>query len=247
MGHTFFAGSLMPARSHRAAAAIPFSLGVHAAVVGGLLAVPLLGGADSPPVVTARPPICTFPIVLPPPMQAAPQPTPMRTAPRPATRPGPVVNAPAALPVPLTSDLPAPGAIAEDVSACVGCALSTGAGSRGGDPGVDHGAPAGTPPGTGTDGAPVRVGGLISPPIKVRNVDPAYPELAKRAGVQGIVIVECVIDRDGRVARTRVLRSIPLLDAAALAAVEQWRYRPTLLNGVPVQVLMTVTVQFNLR
>ena len=64
---------------------------------------------------------------------------------------------------------------------------------------------------------------------------------------QGIVVVECVIDREGRVASARVLRSIPLLDAAALAAVQQWLYRPTLLNGERVAVQMTVTVRFHLR
>jgi protein TonB len=64
--------------------------------------------------------------------------------------------------------------------------------------------------------------------------------------VQGVVILEAIIGQDGRILDARVLRSIPLLDQAALDAVKQWEYTPTLLNGVPVPVIMTVTVQFTL-
>jgi protein TonB len=250
MGHTFFAGSLMPPRSHRAAAALPFSLGVHAAVVGGLLALPLLAG-DAPPVVTARPlALPTISIALPrvevaPPAPASPR-SAARVAPRAPSRP--VMEAPATIPVPLTPDVPAFDPTAGAPRVCEGCALTTSGDGRTGSGfpiGSDPGPGTGTGAGAGSE--PIRIGGAVSAPAKLRHVDPVYPELAKRAGVQGIVIIECVIDRDGRVARTRVLRSIPLLDAAAVAAVEQWRYRPTLLNGVPVQVRMTVTVHFNLR
>jgi protein TonB len=82
--------------------------------------------------------------------------------------------------------------------------------------------------------------------MKVHNVDPVYPELARRAGVEGVVIIECTIDPKGRIAGARVLRGHPLLDRAALEAVEQWAYRPTLLNGAPVSVVMSVTVNFRL-
>jgi protein TonB len=60
------------------------------------------------------------------------------------------------------------------------------------------------------------------------------------------VIIEATIDREGRVTEARLLRSIPLLDQAALEAVRQWEYEPTLLNGVTVPVIMTVTVNFTL-
>ena len=62
-----------------------------------------------------------------------------------------------------------------------------------------------------------------------------------------MVILECTIATDGRVIDVRILRGHPLFDAAAAAAVERWVYKPTLLNGVPVSVLMTVTVVFQLR
>jgi protein TonB len=78
-------------------------------------------------------------------------------------------------------------------------------------------------------------------------VNPVYPPIAQSARVQGVVIIEAIIGPDGRVTEAKVLRSIPLLDAAALDAVKQWVYTPTLLNGVPVPVIMTVTVNFTLQ
>ena len=93
---------------------------------------------------------------------------------------------------------------------------------------------------------PVRVGGSIKAPTQLSKVQPVYPAEAQAARVQGIVILEATIGVDGRVADAKVLRSVPLLDQAALDAVRQWVYTPTLLNGVPVPVIMTVTVTFNL-
>jgi protein TonB len=92
----------------------------------------------------------------------------------------------------------------------------------------------------------VRVGGNIRPPRMVKHVDAVYPEEAKAAGVSGVVVIEIKIATDGSVAEAAVLRSIPLLDQAALDAVRQWVYEPTLLNGEPVEVLVTVTVNFAL-
>ena len=94
---------------------------------------------------------------------------------------------------------------------------------------------------------PVRVGGEIRPPQKVADAAPAYPPIARAAHVEGIVILEAVIGENGGVRDVRVLRSIPLLDAAAIDAVRQWRFTPTLLNGQPVPIVMTVTVAFKLR
>jgi len=93
----------------------------------------------------------------------------------------------------------------------------------------------------------IRVGGNIRPPQRVVDVAPTYPPLARAAGVEGVVILEAVIAEDGSVRDVRVLRSNPLLEAAALEAVRQWRFSPTLLNGEPVPVVMTVTVAFRLH
>ena len=68
--------------------------------------------------------------------------------------------------------------------------------------------------------------------------------MAARANARGIVIVEVTIDVDGTVKDARVLRSIPMSDAAALEAVRQWRYEATMLDGKPVPVIMTVSVTF---
>jgi protein TonB len=96
------------------------------------------------------------------------------------------------------------------------------------------------------DQGPIRVGGAVRQPIKVGGVDPVYPAIAQAARVQGIVIIEATIGADGHIINARILRSVPLLDQAALDAVRQWQYTPTMLNGVPVPVIMTVTVQFTL-
>ena len=95
--------------------------------------------------------------------------------------------------------------------------------------------------------APVRPGGDIREPKKVVDVPPVYPALARAGNIEGVIILEAVINVRGEVERLRVLRSVPLLDGAALDAVQRWRYTPTLLNGVPVPVLITITVRFTLR
>lgn len=92
-----------------------------------------------------------------------------------------------------------------------------------------------------------RVGGAVRPPRKIKHAPPEYPAIAHQARVQGVVILEARIDETGNVSDTRVLRSIPLLDQAAIDAVKHWQYEPTLMNGVAVPVIMTVTVNFTLR
>jgi TonB family protein len=109
-------------------------------------------------------------------------------------------------------------------------------------PGADFVPPAPPPPPDA-----VRVGGAVRPPVKLKHVDPAYPPIAQAAKIQGVVIIDATIGGDGKVINTTVLRSIPLLDQAAIDAVKQWEFTPTLLNSVPTAVLMTVTVQFTLQ
>ena len=92
----------------------------------------------------------------------------------------------------------------------------------------------------------MRVGGQIQAPVRTQYTAPLYPAIAQAARVQGTVIIEAIIGPEGRVQDVRVLRSIPLLDQAATDAVRQWVYTPTRLNGVPVAVIMTVTVTFTL-
>ena len=89
-------------------------------------------------------------------------------------------------------------------------------------------------------------GGKIMPPKLVKEVEPVYPAEAKKAGIEGVVIMEATTDLYGRVANVRVLRSIPALDQAALDAVKQWVYEPMIINGKPQPVVFTVTLRFKL-
>lgn len=94
---------------------------------------------------------------------------------------------------------------------------------------------------------PLRVGGNVQESKLIKRVEPVYPELAKRARVQGMVMLQVLVDETGHVADIKVLKGNPLLDPSALEAVRSWIYSPTLLNGEPVPVIATVTVIFNLR
>ena len=93
----------------------------------------------------------------------------------------------------------------------------------------------------------IRVGSVILEPKKIRDVPAEYPPIARTARIAGNVVIEAVIDAEGKVRSARVLKSIPLLDQAALDAVKQWEYEPTYLNGEAVPIVITVTVPFALK
>ena len=94
--------------------------------------------------------------------------------------------------------------------------------------------------------APVRAIGDVKPPKLIKQVDPVYPEIARQAQVEGVVIAEATTDVYGRVVEVKVLRSIPLLDQAAVDALKQWVYEPMVVDGKPRPVTFTVTVKFSL-
>jgi len=102
---------------------------------------------------------------------------------------------------------------------------------------------------SGGSPTPVRVGGNIRAPRKVVDHKPVYPKRMVEAGLEGTVSVEAVIGLDGRVARARATtgQAHPELAQAAVDAVRQWRFEPTLLNGAPIEVVMTVSVDFSLE
>jgi len=97
-----------------------------------------------------------------------------------------------------------------------------------------------------TDPPAVHVGGNIKPPKKVKDVKPIYPDLARNTHTQGVVILEITIGTDGKVKSVKVLKSLPLLEAAAINAVKKWEYKPTLVDGKPTPVMMAVAVNFRL-
>jgi TonB family protein len=92
---------------------------------------------------------------------------------------------------------------------------------------------------------PIRVGSTVQESKLIKKVDPILPETARQARISGAVILQVTVTESGDVSDTRVLRGHPLLDSAALDAVRQWRYAPTLLNGTPVAVTFSATVEFS--
>jgi len=234
---------------HRSTLPVLVSTFAHVIAIGGLLAIPVLYvSADVPKV----PEVLAFVAAAPPP---PPPPPPAPAAPsRPskskAVTPTPPIN-------PRTAPVEAPREIVEEAPVE---AIDEGVqgGVEGGIPGGVVGGVVGglvsdlpmppppPPPPPPVTQAPLRIGGDLKAPALVERVAPEYPLLAVRARVQGVVILEAVVDRQGRVEDVRVLRSIPLLDKAAVTAVQQWRYSPLLLNGNPERFVLTVTVSFSL-
>jgi periplasmic protein TonB len=230
----------------RGGLALPVSMTLHAAGVAALLALPAFTteALPDPPQRTIYDPIVLATV------QIAPPPPPPPVGRRPAgggpRRPGPAVAArPVVSITPPTGD-PVPThnedeELPPDARFCFNCE---------GTPPIGNPAlPVGSPSGDDTGGStgPIRVGRLVRPPTKLRDARPIYPDIARQARVQGAVVIACIIAPDGRVDEVQVVSGHPLLQEAALDAVRQWRYTPSLLNGVPVPVIMTVTVNFILH
>lgn len=93
---------------------------------------------------------------------------------------------------------------------------------------------------------PVPVGASVPRPRKTKHVPPAYPPEALASGRHGLVILEIVIGENGRVRDVRVLRSVSMLDTAAIDAVRQWEYVPTIYDRRPIEVVLTVPIVFEL-
>jgi len=217
---------------------VPLSIIAHVALFAAVIIIPLM----ATDVLPTPPSMMAFVASAPPPPPPPPPP------------PAPAVAQPKVVPVtpnPNAAPIEAPKEIKPEVappSVGVGVAGGVEGGIPGGVVGgVVGGLPEAPPPPPPPPTAPVRVGGNIKTPSKTRDVKPVYPPIAQSARVQGVVIIEATIGPDGRVKDAKVLRSIPLLDQAALDAVKQWQFTPTLLNGVPVPVIMTVTVNFTLQ
>lgn len=103
------------------------------------------------------------------------------------------------------------------------------------------------PPPPIVNASPVRRGGKVQAANLIYEVKPIYPALAKMSRIQGVVVLEAIIGKEGAIDSLRVVSGHPLLTQAALDAVRQWKYRPTLLNSEPVEVITSVTVTFTLQ
>lgn len=114
------------------------------------------------------------------------------------------------------------------------------------DTDIIFGIPEGPPP--AEPEGPIRVGGDVQPPVKISAPSPQYTEIARKARIQGVVIVEAIIDKQGSVTNVKVLKGLPMgLDSAAADAVKKWKFKPATLNGKPVAVIYNLTVNFRLQ
>jgi periplasmic protein TonB len=109
--------------------------------------------------------------------------------------------------------------------------------------GVGGGPPPPPPP---KSNKPLRVGGAVIAANLIRQVTPVYPPIAKTAHISGTVVLHAIISKDGTIEQLEYISGPPLLMKNAMDAVRQWRYRPTMLNGEPVEVDTTVSVVFTL-
>jgi protein TonB len=225
----------------RKAVSLPVSVALHVVVLGLLIGASLWFVEDVP-----EPPIpVTFYAAAPPP------PPPPPAAPKAAPKAPEVQKVVPVKPVEMVAPTIIPDKIPEAPSAPEPEA-STGEGVEGGveggvPGGVLGGVVGGTGPGTG-EGEPLRVGGDVKPPQVISKAEPTYPEAARKARMEGIVILEAIITAQGNVEDVKVLKSVnPLLDASAVRAVQQWKYKPATLNGRAVRVYLTVTITFNLH
>ena len=231
-------------KSHagRSSTTLVTSVVLHSALVAAVVALPLLD-YDSIPSPQAIQAFFVTPLDLQPP---PPPPPPPPAAARSVRQAAPRAD------LDPTVGFVAPVDVPAEILPEEGLDLGVDGGVVGGvEGGVPGGALGGVVGGLPAQASPppvqaIRVGGLVSEPRRVKTVPPVYPKIAADARVQGTVILEATLSPRGTVTQIKVLRSIPLLDAAAVEAVKQWVYTPTLLNGVPTPVIMTVTVTFEL-
>jgi protein TonB len=233
-----FRPSVVATSSRCRASLLPVSIAVHVIAIAAFFIVPLLADVELPPPNqrVARPYIPVMPIAPP-------------VARRPAS---PVSAAQVSNPSPVVPPLDAPDVIAPepefvtkgDPLPGMGIGFPDGVEWDGLIAGNVPPLPPAPPP---TPPRSVIVGGQIQPPRKIKNVAPVYPVIAQSSRVQGKVVLEAVIGLDGHVDHVRVLEPVALLTEPAIAAVRQWVFTPTKLNGEPVQVIMTVTVDFRLN
>jgi periplasmic protein TonB len=220
---------------------LPISLGLHAVALILVIVVPLLMSEELPEPTAAVKAFFVEPGAPPPPPPPPPPPAPKAQV-------TPKIIPPKQLDEPkFTAPIEVPNQIKPEENLDLGVEGGVAGGVEGGVPGGVVGGVVGGLPDAPPPQQAVRVGGNIKEPKKLRSVNPNYPDIAKQARVQGVVILECTISPQGKVTNVTVLRGIPLLNDAAMEAVKQWVYTPTLLNGVPVPVIMTVTVNFKLN
>jgi protein TonB len=231
---------------NRLGRSVAMTVVIEASLVIAMITIPML----APDVLPVAPDLmAAFVAVSPPPTPPPPPPLGRRTAATPSVPQVAEPVNPDVAPTEAPRDI-APEPAPVDTGFERGGTLFVGEGVPGGTGDVTGGfvgAPPPVVPPPVVARSPLRVGGIVQAPKKIRDVRPSYPPLALRAGVQGSVILEATIDAAGKVTNVHVVQSRPLLDQAAIDAVMQWQFTPTLLGGEPTAVIMNVTVNFQLN
>jgi protein TonB len=225
----------------RRGATLTVSIVVHVILIAVCIVVPLLMDDMVPEPADAVRAFFVEPAAVLPPPPPPPPPAPGPKAPA-VKPPAPVQDAKFVAPIDIPQALPEPEASFD----AFGIEGGVAGGVEGGVPGGVVGGVVGGLPTAPAAPPRVRVGGMINAPKLTNKVAPVYPELARSARVGGVVILEAVVGTNGHVQSVRVLRGHPLLDGAAMEAVRAWRYQPLLLNGVPTEFELTVTLMFNI-
>lgn len=226
-------------RPHAGPAAV--SLIAHAAILAAVVI---------PTLIIVTPPLPEMRTMM---AFVAASPAPPPPPPAPIARPEPQAPKPVA-----TSAIPAPVEAPREIvpeSPPVDPGAQFVGGEEGGVPGGIPGGIVGglaealplPPPPPPKPKAPIRIGGQVKEPALVHRVEPVYPSIAVARQLEGMVILEAIVDEEGRVESVRVLRSHKIFEDAAVEAVRQWRYSPVLLNGRPEKFILTVVVSFTLR
>ena len=217
--------------------AVPLSIGLHLVALFLFLVIPLTARIVLPMVSVELPEYVRLAPMPPPPPHVAPPP------PRGVVR----------TPVPSTVPTSAPPTIQPEPPATPHYAPSGSDPTAGfppgsvGEIGLNVSPPSVLMPPVVQKTGPVRLADLPVAPRKTVDARPVYPDIARLARVEGTVVMEAVLDPTGRVTQLRVIRSIPMLDQAAMDAVRQWRYTPSTYGGQAVSVLMTITIRFTLQ
>ncbi len=214
------------------------SVVAHSVGVVATIAVPLLLSSALPEPASAVRVFFADPLLVPP-----PPPPPAPPAARSAVAPTPPRDVPVQ-PAAFIAPVEVPSELVLEDGLDFGIEGGVAGGVEGGVPGgVIGGLPESPEP---PPVRPIRISGLLKEPGKIKHVAPAYPPIAAAAQVEGSVVLEALIDRRGHVIDVQLIQGDALFTEAALKAVRQWAYTPTLLDGVPVSVIMTVTVKFQL-
>ena len=225
------------------------SVAAHGVIVTAAVLLPLLVASETLPVVPTMMAFVAVPVAPPPP---PPPPPPKAAARAPDARVARAESPRDAAPILAPAEiLPEPAVLGDD--------------SYDGEGGIEGGLEGGvfggivgglldapppppqTPAVPPAPAEPVRIGGQITAPELVHRVEPIYPDIAVHAKVSGTVILEAIVAPDGTVQSVKVLRPVKFLDAAAIEAVKQWRYKPLVLNGVPTRFVLTVVLTFSIK